>query len=118
MRVLEQNANNRALYQNTPHDADDMDTIADADAGFPIANLPDGEQATYLYIGGATHMLPGGALQMAAGYEGKGKSASGGGVYKNYDIFSRHTGLNGSDSRVLLGWQVPVDWTGSGHYCN
>ena len=118
-------------YQNTPYDAADMDieapdepTIA-ADAAFPVANLPNGvvptnftEETTYLYLGGATHMLPGGALQMAAGYEGKGKGAAGGGVFKKYDIFSKHSGLNDSDSRVLLGWQVPVDWTGTGHYCN
>jgi len=59
----------------------------------------------YLYIAGETMMLPGGALQMAAGYEGKGKGAAGGGVAKIMDIFSQYRGALNSESIIQFGWR-------------
>ena len=59
----------------------------------------------YLYIAGETQMLPGGALQMAAGYEGKGKGAGGGGVAKIMDIYSHYRGALDSESIILFGWR-------------
>jgi hypothetical protein len=47
---------------------------------------------------------PGSSLQMIAGYEGKGKSAAGGGTYVIYDVRSRHQGLDNSESTINLGW--------------
>ncbi|MGW8161886.1 MAG: pilus assembly PilX family protein, partial [Desulfobulbales bacterium] len=64
------------------------DAPDDADAAYPIAKLASGIEVGYIQMGGETHMLPGGALQMAAGYEGKGKSAAQGGVAKIFDIYS------------------------------
>lgn len=91
-----------------------------ADAAYPIAN-PDGTahldpnndgsladnppDTGYLYIAGETAMLPGGALQMAAGYEGKGKGAGGGGVAKIMDIYSQYRGALNSESIILMGWR-------------
>lgn len=111
--------NNLAFYLNPPPTIDANTTITTANVAFPIApgtNLIRNFQSTYLYIGGATHMAPGGSLQMAAGYEGKGKSAAGGGAYKLYDIYSRHFGLNDSESYVLLGWRHPIDLTDTCKY--
>ena len=63
---------------------------------------------THLYIWGKTEMAPGGSLIMAAGYEGKGKSAAGGGVYILFDIFSQHLGLTESESIIQFGWRHMV----------
>lgn len=117
IRVYEQNSNQRAFYMNSPGFADN---VTRADAVYPI-DLTDTTrirpyQFTSLYIGGATHMAPGGSLQMAAGYEGKGKSAAGGGAYKLFDIYSQHSGLNNSESCVVLGWRHPVDMTDTCKY--
>lgn len=59
----------------------------------------------YLYITGATTMLPGGSLQMAAGYEGKGKGAGSGGVAKIMGIYSQFSGALNSESIILVGWR-------------
>jgi hypothetical protein len=88
--------------------------ITEADVAYPIANLdPNGDgnpaddlpDTGYLYIAGETTMLPGGALQMAAGYEGKGKGAGGGGVAKIMDIYSQYKGALNSESIILFGWR-------------
>ena len=122
IRVNEQTGNSRAFYQNVIPVSDPTDPLCPfcdsnlADVSFPIANLASGHETTHLYIGGRTHMAPGGSLQMAAGYEGKGKSAAGGGVYKLYDIYSRHQGMGNSEAVVLIGWRHPIDLTGSCNY--
>jgi hypothetical protein len=94
--------------------------IAQADVAYPITN-PDGTahldpnndgiptddlpETGYLYIAGQTQMLPGGALQMAAGYEGKGKGAGGGGVAKIMDIYSHFRGALNSEAIIQFGWR-------------
>ncbi|MHB8791510.1 MAG: PilX N-terminal domain-containing pilus assembly protein [Desulfobulbaceae bacterium] len=92
-----------------------------ADVAYPIANLdPNGdgnpaddrEQTGYIYIAGQTVMLPGGALQMAAGYEGKGKGAGGGGVAKITDIYSHFRGALNSESIIQFGWRHLIGMEG------
>jgi hypothetical protein len=48
--------------------------------------------------------LSGGAIQMAAGYEGKGKGAAGGGSYVVYDIWSQGKEKVNSEAIILLKW--------------
>ncbi len=55
---------------------------------------------TRLRIGGDGGLASGGAIQMAAGYEGIGKSASGGGSWFFYDVRSRHEGVNNSQKQI------------------
>ncbi|MDA3832633.1 MAG: PilX N-terminal domain-containing pilus assembly protein [Spirochaetales bacterium] len=116
IRVFERNSNELALYQNPLPPSNDICDIEKADIAFPLSNYAAGSQATYLYVGGETKMSLGGSLQMAAGYEGKGKSAAGGGVVKMYDIYSQHEGLRNSQSIVQLGWRYPVGWAGDCNY--
>ena len=89
---------------------------ADADAVFPMASVsaevPE-SRVGRLYIGGRTEPLMGGALEMAAGYEGRGKSAAQGGVAKIYDIYSQYNGVSQSESIVLQGWRHVVGMEGS-----
>ncbi|MFC1823650.1 PilX N-terminal domain-containing pilus assembly protein [Thermodesulfobacteriota bacterium] len=59
----------------------------------------------YLRIYGNTQLSTGSALQIAAGYEGKGKALGGGGAFMVYDIKSFAAGPANSQSRVLLRWR-------------
>jgi hypothetical protein len=68
---------------------------------------------TNLTVGGATTLALGGAIQMAAGYEGKGKGAPSGGAHIIYDIFSDRTGLFNSKSLVMLQWRHVVGQEGN-----
>ena len=101
------------LWNNDPPPVADIGDITKADIAYPIANISNGVETGYIYLGGETTMIPGGALQMAAGYEGKGKSAGQGGVAKNFDIFSQFKGLADSESIILFGWRHLVGSEGT-----
>ncbi|MBW1720251.1 MAG: hypothetical protein JRJ43_11985 [Deltaproteobacteria bacterium] len=60
---------------------------------------------TNLRIGGNPELSTGGAIQMAAGYEGIGKSSAGGGSCVVYDIWSQHIGRANSEAIILLQWR-------------
>jgi Tfp pilus assembly protein PilX len=60
---------------------------------------------TNLTFGGRTVHSHGSALQMAAGYEGIGKGAAGGGAYVLYDILAQHRGTAQSESLVRAQWR-------------
>ena len=72
-----------------------------------------GDPHTNIRLGGATTLAAGGAIQMAAGYEGKGKGAPSGGAHILYDIYSEHLGRFNSKSMVLLQWRHVIGMEGS-----
>ena len=72
-----------------------------------------GEPHTNLTVGGVTTLAAGGAIQMAAGYEGKGKGAPSGGAHIVYDIFSEHLGRFNSKALVLLQWRHVIGQEGA-----
>lgn len=91
---------------------------------FPISSIgTDIEKdtdRTDVYLGGAVRKLPGGALQMAAGYERLGKSSAAGGAVRKYDLIARHRGVASSEAVVVLGWEhlIGTEYdAGSGDYC-
>ncbi len=55
--------------------------------------------------GGDVNFNKGGAMQMAAGYEGVGKSAATGGSNIFYNIYSQRIGNNNSQSLLLIQWR-------------
>ena len=71
---------------------------------------------TNLSIFGVTAFGVGGAIEMAAGYEGKGKGAAGGGVSLLYQIFSQHLGLADSESVVAIEWRHNIGSEGTCMY--
>jgi hypothetical protein len=71
---------------------------------------------TNLSIYGETALGVGGAIEMAAGYEGKGKGAAGGGVSLLYDIYSQHLGLANSKSMVAIQWRHNIGSEGTCMY--
>lgn len=109
IRVYTRGGNN-VLWNNsligTPETV--VNDPAQADAAYPVANLDplgtDADETGYLYFGGETSMQAGGALQMTAGYEGKGKAAGQGGVTKLFDVYSMFRGLVNSETIILFGW--------------
>jgi hypothetical protein len=79
---------------------------------FPSGYSP-GEPHTNLTVGGETELSAGGAIQMAAGYEGRGKGAPSGGAHIVYDIFSEHLGRFNSKSLVRMQWRHVIGQEGA-----
>ena len=88
------------MQQNATDDPSDTDR----DVGIG----DDAGNHTNLSISGQTAFGVGGAIEMAAAYEGKGKAAASGGVTLNYEIYSQHEGYANSKSLVKLHWQHVV----------
>ncbi len=57
---------------------------------------------TNINIGGSTKLTTGAAIQMAAGYEGRGKGIGSGGITLVYDIYANHVGINNSESLIYV----------------
>ena len=66
---------------------------------------PTGNEQTNMRMGGNTSLSTGGAIQMIAGYEGKGKGAAAGGVWITYDVRAQHQGFNSSEAVVNIRWR-------------
>ena len=69
------------------------------------ADLVFGDGNSYLRMGTNSQLSSGGAIQMAAGYEGIGKGAAGGGAWLIYDVRSRHEGVNNSQEQIRGQWR-------------
>jgi hypothetical protein len=54
---------------------------------------------------GDNRLSTGSAIQLAAGYEGKGKGAAGGGAWIMYDICAQHRNVRNSEAMINLGWR-------------
>ena len=59
---------------------------------------------TNVLAGGDTKYKAGNAIQMVAGYEGKGKGAASGGGYIDYDLYSQHLGARNSEVIININW--------------
>lgn len=70
----------------------------------PAAQM-DAAPHTNLAIFGVTGLGAGSAVHMAAGYEGKGKGAAGGGAVINYEVFSQRFDILNSEAVIRLGWR-------------
>lgn len=83
-----------------PDPAVDSPTSANMDVQLPFDN-----GTTRLRVGGVGGLAAGGAVQMAAGYEGVGKGAAGGGSWVLYNVRSRHEGVNNSQQQIRGQWR-------------
>ncbi len=85
----------------------DIDSDGDLSTG-PDAYLPknatEAQPHTSLAIGGRAKLATGAAIQMIAGYEGKGKGSAGG-IHVFYDVWSRRKDLKDSEAVVRLQWR-------------
>ena len=85
----------------------DDDTVRD------VLITSAGGTHTNLSMFGVTVLGTGGAIQLAAGYEGKGKGAAGGGTALLYEIHSQHLGLANSESVVAIQWRHNIGSEGT-----
>ena len=74
-----------------------------------VAYFPNSGSATVvprtdISTGGTTEILAGGAIQMVAGYEGRGKSAAQGGTVRHFTADSHHIGESNSDTTIRIQW--------------
>jgi PilX N-terminal len=81
---------------------------ANYDAYFPSTTTSGSGPRTNLKVCGNVGLSNGSAVQLAAGYEGKGKGAGSGGAWIMYDVraqyFDNRGGRNNQDT-VHLGWK-------------
>ena len=89
-------------------DEDDPSLPCDANRDIHIPNNydvqvdDDNAPHTNLTVEGVTTYLPGSAIEMAAGYEGKGRGAASGGTQMLFDIFSQRMGRANSSACVCI----------------
>lgn len=67
--------------------------------------VSDDGNKTNFKVGSVSKLSSGGALEMAAGDKGAGKSASSSGFYMLYDIYSQHLGHRNSKATVVVQWR-------------
>jgi len=87
---------------------------SDANRDF-FFEAPDGGSHTNLTAGGNTGFSTGSALQMIAGYEGKGKGSAAGGAHIIYDLFAQNIGRK-SQSMVKIHWLHVIGQEGGCNY--
>jgi hypothetical protein len=68
------------------------------------ALVPDAAHTSMKAVGNTT-LSTGSAVQLIAGYEGKGKGASAGGAWITYDVRANRNDVRNTQARVLLGWR-------------
>ncbi len=71
---------------------------------------------TKVVVYGNTELSEGNALQMIAGYEGKGKSAAGGGAQIVYNLASMHEGMQNSKVTIMINYRHIIGLEGNCNY--
>ena len=88
----------------TVYDMDFWSQVNPPAANTASVGLPVGQVG--LRVWGDTHLSSGGAIQLIAGYEGKGKGAGGSGAYMVHNIQSLATNIMaGSGATVQVLWR-------------
>jgi len=108
------NIHNGSFYLNSPSNtpnprpADLSDVSPNYDAYYPSTTTTGSGPRTNLKECGNVALSAGSAVQLAAGYEGKGKGAGSGGAWIMYDVraqyYDNRGGRNNQDT-VHLGWK-------------
>ena len=83
---------------------DGIPTDANRDVVYP-RSVADSEPHTNIKAVGNTTLSTGSAVQLIAGYEGKGKGAAGGGAWITYDVRAERRDVSNTDVRIRLGWR-------------
>lgn len=91
------------------------DTIRAARIVNDPTNRTDTAPHVNIALWGVTRLLDGTAIQMAAGYEGKGKSAAGGGSVIDYELHSQYVGVNQTETKIAAQW---LHMVGNEGICN
>lgn len=119
VRVYSRSPYDLAMYLNSyPWTTTDCNitNTGSPNLAMPIANIGTGVEEIKVWVGGVANKLPGGSQQMAAGYEGKGKSAASGGAMRQYDIISSNEDVRNAKCNVLFGWRHVIGNEGNCNY--
>ena len=104
------NRGNVSVESENPYmnrDSTDPDPIPsddNRDALFP-RGAANSDPHTNIKAVGNTTLSTGSAVQLIAGYEGKGKGAAGGGAWITYDVRAQRRDLRNTEVRIRLGWR-------------
>jgi len=85
-------------------DPDPIPTRNNRDAVYPKAAWNSIPQTNIKVVGNTT-LSTGSAVQLIAGYEGKGKGAAGGGAWITYDVRAERRDVHDTEVRIRLGWR-------------
>jgi len=99
-----------AFWQNGD---DDATTPSDTNRDFYLPVNYGALPHTNVTVGGHSEFALGSAIQMAAGYVGKGKGSAASGTYLIYDIGTQRVGLNRSESMVWVKWRHMIGTEGT-----
>ena len=91
------------IPSNSNYDAIFPKSVVD-DSGDPWI-LDTSAPHTNIKVVGNTTLSTGSAVQLIAGYEGKGKGAAGGGAWITYDIRAERRNVRNTAVTVRLGWR-------------
>ena len=104
------NRGNVSIESENPYmnrDSTDPDPIpsdSNRDALFP-RGAANSDPHTNIKAVGNTTLSTGSAVQLIAGYEGKGKGAAGGGAWITYDVRAQRRDLRNTEVMIRLGWR-------------
>ena len=104
---------NMALPATTPSDTN-RDFFFSPDPNVLLAaNYAGPDPRINVRVAGNTRFSTGSALQVAAGYEGKGKATGAGGAYLVYDQYTQHIGRFRTQSVVRVQWRHVIGTEGT-----
>ncbi len=112
---------NRDFYLNENEPTGDFPSDTNWDFYYPdIDNTNNSEDFTDAHtkvvVYGNTELSEGNALQMIAGYEGKGKGMAGGGAQIVYNLASRHEGVQNSKVTIMINYRHIIGLEGNCNY--
>jgi Tfp pilus assembly protein PilX len=91
-------------YMNREVVDDGIPSDTNRDAVYP-RTATNSDPHTNVKIVGNTTLSTGSAIQLIAGYEGKGKGAAGGGAWITYDVRAQRIDVRDTAVTVRLGWR-------------
>jgi hypothetical protein len=83
---------------------DGIPSDGNRDAVYP-RGAANSDPHTNIKAVGNTTLSTGSAVQLIAGYEGKGKGAAGGGAWITYDVRAQRRDLRNTEVMIRLGWR-------------
>ncbi len=101
------------IQKGTGYDPYTFDPAANRVLRYPQDDTVPHTNIAMVGVGG---LNPGSALQILAGYEGKGKGLAGGGGFLLHDIHSQHIGSRNSESIIKIQWLHLVGQEGTCRY--
>jgi len=103
--IIHVNAASLNFWQNTS--AITAATEANRDFFYP-ATAAASDPHTNFTVGGQAKLSAGAALQMAAGYEGKGKGIGSGGAHLLYDVYAQRLNVRNAEAVIRVQWRHTI----------